>query len=160
MACNSSLVKSTVLRASFFSKADLALVNASNSWISSLSLPAFTFFSIFSIRLPILSKSAKTNSKFIISISRIGSTAPSTCIMSLLSKHLTTSTKASVSLIRDKNLLPNPSPWLAPFTRPAISVNSNAVGINLSGLYKSFNIYSLSSGTVTTPTFGSIVANG
>ncbi len=41
---------------------------------------------------------------------------------------------ASTSLIWDKNLLPNPSPVLAPFTRPAISQNSMAVGTILSEL--------------------------
>ena len=60
----------------------------------------------------------------------------------------------------DKNLFPKPSPVEAPFTNPAISVNSKAVGIKLAGWYISFNISNLSSGTITTPTFGSIVANG
>ncbi len=64
------------------------------------------------------------NSKLIVSISLIGSTSPSTCVTSLSLKHLTTSQIASVSLIFPKNLLPNPSPLLAPLTRPAISVNS------------------------------------
>ena len=60
----------------------------------------------------------------------------------------------------DKNLLPSPSPLDAPLTSPAISVNSKLVGISLSGLYISFNTVILSSGTLTTPTLGSIVANG
>ena len=68
------------------------------------------------------------NSKLIVSISLIGSTSPSTCVTSLSLKHLTTSQIASVSLIFPKNLLPNPSPLLAPLTRPAISVNSKVVG--------------------------------
>ena len=93
-------------------------------------------------------------------MSLIGSGAPSTWIIFPSSKHLTTSTIASTSLIWDKNLLPRPSPCDAPFTNPAISVNSYAVGINLFGSYISFNLSILSSGTVTTPTFGSIVANG
>ena len=93
-------------------------------------------------------------------MSLIGSILPSTWIILPSSKHLTTSTIASTSLIWDKNLLPRPSPWEAPLTNPAISVNSYAVGINLFGSYISFNLSILSSGTVTTPTFGSIVANG
>ena len=39
-------------------------------------------------------------------------------------------------------------------------LNSYAVGINLFGSYISFNLSILLSGTVTIPTFGSIVANG
>ena len=33
-----------------------------------------------------------------------------------------------------KNLFPNPSPLLAPFTNPAISTISTVAGINFSGL--------------------------
>ena len=43
------------------------------------------------------------------------------------SKHLTTWHIASTSLICDKNLFPKPSPLLAPFTSPAISVNEKLV---------------------------------
>ena len=35
---------------------------------------------------------------------------------------------ALTSLIFAKNLFPNPSPLLAPFTKPAISTISNCVG--------------------------------
>ena len=80
--------------------------------------------------------------------------------MLLSSKHLTTSTIASTSLICDKNLLPKPSPCDAPLTNPAISLNSNVVGTRLLGLYKLFKKSNLLSGTTTTPTFGSIVAKG
>ena len=103
------------------------------SFKSSLFFDVCAFFAILPILLSIISKSAKINSTFITSTSLMGSTEPSTWIMLLSSKHLTTSTIASVSLICDKNLLPNPSPWLAPLTNPAISVNSNVVGIVLSG---------------------------
>lgn len=57
-------------------------------------------------------------------MSLTGSTLPSTCTTLLSSKHLTTSTIASVSRICDKNLFPSPSPLLAPLTSPAISTNS------------------------------------
>ena len=60
----------------------------------------------------------------------------------------------------DKNLLPKPSPFDAPLTKPAMSVNSNEVGTTFSGVTISSNTSSLLSGTTTTPTFGSIVANG
>ena len=59
-----------------------------------------------------------------------------------------------------KNWFPNPSPLLAPFTRPAISTNSIAVGITSSVLHNFAKISKRSSGTVTTPTLGSIVQNG
>ena len=87
-----------------------------------------------------VSKSAKINSKLIVSISLIGSTSPSTCVTSLSLKHLTTSQIASVSLIFPKNLLPNPSPLLAPLTRPAISVNSKVVGTVFLGSIISVNL--------------------
>ena len=57
-------------------------------------------------------------------------------------------------------MFPNPSPLLAPFTRPAISTNSITAGVVFSGLYISVNLSNLSSGTATIPTFGSIVQNG
>jgi len=60
----------------------------------------------------------------------------------------------------DKNLLPKPSPLLAPFTRPAISTILTFVGINFSGLISSSNLSSRKSGTLTILTFGSIVQNG
>ena len=66
----------------------------------------------------------------------------------------------STSLICDKNLFPNPSPLLAPFTNPAISTNSIIACVTFSGLYIFAKLSSLSSGTGTTPTFGSIVQNG
>ena len=59
-----------------------------------------------------------------------------------------------------KNWFPNPSPLLAPLTSPAISTNSMAVGIILFVLQSFARISKRSSGTVTTPTFGSIVQNG
>ena len=59
-----------------------------------------------------------------------------------------------------KNLFPKPSPLEAPLTKPAISVNSTVAGIFLSGLKISVKKSNLSSGTLTTPVFGLIVANG
>ena len=97
---------------------------------------------------------------FIVSISLIGSTLPSTWITLGSSKHLTTSKIESVSLICDKNLFPNPSPLLAPFTKPAISTNSIIACVILSESYIFPRTSNLSSGTGTTPTFGSIVQNG
>jgi len=89
-----------------------------------------------------------------------GFTLPSTCITFGSSKHLTTWQIASTSLMCDKNLFPNPSPLLAPFTNPAISTNSTIAFVILAGLYILARLSILSSGTATTPTFGSIVQNG
>ena len=94
------------------------------------------------------------------SISLIGSTFPSTWIIFGSSKQRTTSHIASTSRICERNWFPNPSPLLAPFTSPAISVNENDVGTILLGLTISTILSNLSSFTSTTPTFGSIVANG
>jgi hypothetical protein len=67
---------------------------------------------------------------------------------------------ASVSRIFARNLLPNPSPLLAPFTNPAISTISTVVGTIRCGCTRSASLFKRSSGTVITPTFGSIVQKG
>jgi hypothetical protein len=67
---------------------------------------------------------------------------------------------ASTSLMWDKNLFPKPSPLEAPSTRPAISTNSIVVFIFFFYFEISTNLSNLSSGTGTTPTFGSIVQKG
>ena len=67
---------------------------------------------------------------------------------------------ASTSRIFERNLFPRPSPSEAPFTRPAISTNSTTAGIVFAELLKAESFPSLSSGTGTTPTDGSIVQNG
>ena len=67
---------------------------------------------------------------------------------------------ADVSRMLAKNLLPRPSPLLAPATSPAMSTISTVAGITRLGLSISASRASRSSGTFTTPTFGSIVQNG
>ena len=67
---------------------------------------------------------------------------------------------ASVSLILARNLFPRPSPLLAPFTNPAISTISTVVGKILLGFTSSASLVNLSSGTVITPTLGSMVQKG
>ena len=67
---------------------------------------------------------------------------------------------ASVSLIFAKNLFPNPSPLLAPFTNPAISTISTVAGINFSGLTISWRVINLLSGTLIILWLGSIVQKG
>ena len=76
------------------------------------------------------------------------------------SKHLTTWTMASHSLMFERNWLPRPSPFDAPFTRPAISTNSITAGTTLSESYKAASLSKRSSGTATTPMLGSMVQNG
>jgi len=67
---------------------------------------------------------------------------------------------ASVSRILARNLFPNPSPLLAPFTKPAISTISTVVGIIFCGCTNSASLFNLLSGTVITPTLGSMVQKG
>ena len=73
--------------------------------------------------------SEKISSRLIVSISLNGSIEPSTWTILLSSKHLTTWTIASTSLIFARNWLPSPSPFDAPLTRPAISTNSITAGV-------------------------------
>ena len=117
---SSSSVASKVLAGLFASKWAFNLSITSYSNLAVLS-PDLTNFIVFSILLSRTSKSAKISSKFIVSISLIGSTEPSTWTTFSSSKHLTTWTIAATSLMCDKNLFPNPSPLLAPLTNPAIS---------------------------------------
>ncbi len=100
------------------------------------------------------------SSIFIISISRSGSTVPSTCIKSLFSYIRTTSAIASVSRICERKALPRPSPADAPLTSPAISTNSTIAGINFLEPEILDKTSSRTSGTGTIPTDGSIVQNG
>ena len=67
---------------------------------------------------------------------------------------------ASVSRILARNLLPRPSPFEAPFTRPAISTISTVAGTTERGLHISTSLPRRSSGTVITPTLGSMVQKG
>ena len=67
---------------------------------------------------------------------------------------------ASHSRIFARNWFPRPSPFEAPFTSPAMSTNSIVAGVTFFEWYISPKVFSLSSGTGTIPTFGSIVANG
>jgi len=64
---------------------------------------------------------------------------------------------ASHSRILPRNLLPSPSPLLAPFTSPAMSTISHVAGTIRPGWIISASLVSRSSGTVITPRFGSIV---
>ena len=106
------------------------------------------------------SRSASISSVLITSMSRTGSTVPDTWWMSSSSKQRTTCTMASTSRMWVRNLLPRPSPWLAPLTSPAMSTNSIAAGMTTPVLAIFCRTASRASGTVTMPTFGSMVQNG
>jgi hypothetical protein len=79
-------------------------------------------------------RSARHSSVWITSMSEIGSTLPATWITLSSSKQRTTLMVASVSRMWARNLLPRPSPVLAPATRPAMSTNSTTAGTMRSGL--------------------------
>ena len=93
-------------------------------------------------------------------ISFKGSISSLTWDMFLSSKHLTTWIIASTFWRLPKNLLPNPSPLLAPFTSPAISTNSNWLKIVFLDLDIWDIMFSLLSSNATLPIFGSIVQKG
>ena len=137
------------------------LRSTSSATLACLSPPTRTCFSIFWMRDSTVSRSLSWSSASMISLSRIGSTLPSTCTTFSSSKQRSTWIIASVSRILARNLFPSPSPLLAPFTSPAISTISTVVGITpRSGLQSSPSLMSRSSGTVITPTLGSMVQKG
>ncbi len=119
--------------------------------------PPFMAFWALSMRRSTISMSAITSSRLMMSISRRGSVVPSTWVTLLSSKQRTTWTMASVVRMLLRNLLPRPSPLLAPFTRPAMSTNSTMAGVVFLGLCSSDSQVRRSSGTETTPTLGSMV---
>src|SRR5690606_6375739 len=107
-----------------------------------------------------VSRSASMSSVSIVSMSSTGSTRPATWVTSSFSKQRTRCAIASVSRMCARNWLPRPSPCDAPFTSPAISTNSTTVGTTFSGFTIAASASRRGSGTVTTPTFGSIVQKG
>ncbi len=131
----------------------------SNSRLAFLS-PVAACFCTFDMRLSTVSKSLSCSSVSIISLSLTGSIEPSTWVMLSFSKQRSTCIMASVSRMLPRNLLPNPSPFEAPFTRPAMSTISMVVGITFLGLSISASFMRRSSGTVITPTLGSMVQKG
>ena len=96
----------------------------------------------------------------IVSMSRIGSTVPSTCMMSP-SFEAADDVQDRVHLadVREE-LVAQPFARAAPRTMPAMSTTRTAAGTIFSVSMNWLMTVSRSSGTATTPTFGSIVANG
>lgn len=129
------------------------------SALDSLS-PLFAFFERDWRRLSMAEMSARMSSALMISMSRSGSTLPSSWMMSSFSKQRMTWTMASTSRMVARNLFPRPAPSEAPSTSPAMSTNSMAVGISFLEPESSLSTASRSSGTLTTPMFGSMVQNG
>ena len=95
-----------------------------------------------------------------ISMSSFGATRPSTCTTSGSVNTRITWQIASASRMCARNLLPSPAPSLAPFTMPAMSTKDTVAGSVLAEPKMSASTSSRGSGTPTTPTFGSMVANG
>ena len=105
-------------------------------------------------------RSARISSVLIVSMSSLGDTRPSTCTTLSSWKTRMTWQIASLSRMLARNLLPSPSPSLAPLTMPAMSTKSTVAGMTFCELNSSASSPRRASGTPTTPTFGSIVANG
>lgn len=59
-----------------------------------------------------------------------------------------------------QELITKPFPWEAPFTIPAISTKETVAGKIFAELNISASFFRRGSGSGTTPTLGSIVANG
>ena len=100
------------------------------------------------------------SSVWIVSMSLAGLTLPSTCTTSPSSKARTTWQMASASRMLARNLLPRPSPSLAPRTMPAMSTKLTVAGRIFSEPKMPASTLRRASGSGTTPTLGSIVANG
>ncbi len=93
-------------------------------------------------------------------MSDAASIRPSTCTTSESVNTRTTWQIASDSRMLARNLLPSPAPSDAPLTIPAMSTNDTVAGMILADEWIFASSSSLGSGSGTTPTFGSIVANG
>ena len=126
---------------------------------ASIFLPR-TSFSSRGIAFSNVCRSASASSVRIVSMSDAGSTLPSTCTTSASSNARVTTQIASASRMLARNWLPSPSPSLAPRTMPAMSTKLTVAGTIRSLAKMSDSTRSRSSGSGTTPTFGSIVANG
>ena len=95
-----------------------------------------------------------------VSMSSAGDTLPSTCTTSGSVKARITWQIASASRMLARNLLPSPAPSDAPRTMPAMSTKLTVAGMIRAEQKILASTSSRSSGTPTTPTLGSMVANG
>ena len=117
-------------------------------------------FSRRAIARSTVSRSARISSVWMVPMSEAGSTLPSTWVTSSSRKTRVTWQIADDSRMWLRNLLPRPSPCEAPATMPAMSTNSTVAGSTFAEPKTSASCGRRSSGTPTTPTLGSIVANG
>ena len=115
------------------------LPSSSTFWAASAfsyaGLDSFLIRDSFSRRVTAFSRvcrSARISSVWIVSMSELGETLPSTCTTSPSSKARTTWQMASASRMLARNLLPSPSPSDAPRTMPAMSTKSTVAGRILS----------------------------
>ena len=111
-------------------------------------------------RLATVSRSLSSSSVSTIAMSPSGSMPPRTWMTSGSSKQRTTWQTASTSRMWARNWFPRPSPRDAPSTRPAMSTKRIAVATFFAEDARSARVSSRTSGTGTTPTFGSIVQKG
>ena len=143
-------------------------VPASSAAFASLAASRTATFSFFirasfsrrGIALSTVCRSASIISVWIVEMSLAGLTSPSTWVTSSSRKTRVTWQIAADSRMWERNLLPRPSPSEAPRTMPAMSTNSTVAGRILAEPKISASFASRESGTPTTPTLGSIVANG
>jgi hypothetical protein len=105
-------------------------------------------------------RSARMSSVLMVAMSEDGSMRPSTCTTSGSSNTRMTWQIALASRMFARNLLPRPAPSEAPLTMPAMSTKDTVAGTILSEWKISASVPSRPSGSGTTPTLGSMVANG
>ncbi len=105
-------------------------------------------------------RSARISSVWMVEMSEAGLTSPSTWVTSSSRKTRVTWQIAEDSRMWERNLLPRPSPSEAPRTMPAMSTNSTVAGRIRADPKMPASTASRGSGTPTTPTLGSMVANG
>ena len=117
-------------------------------------------FSSRGIALSTVCRSARIISVWMVEMSLAGLTSPSTWVTSSSRNTRVTWQIAADSRMWERNLLPSPSPSEAPLTMPAMSTNSTVAGSFLAEPKISASLSRRGSGTPTTPTLGSIVANG
>src|SRR6056297_2647934 len=108
-------------------------------------------------RFSTVSRSARASS---ISTTRRCTSGSEGPVMSSLTNARSTNTIASTSRMLARNLLPRPSPLLAPSTSPPMSTTSTAACTVCFDFDIADSWSSRSSGTLATPMFGSFVANG
>ena len=125
-----------------------------------LSLISRDSFSSRGSAFSMVCRSARISSVLIVSMSLFGATSPSTCTTLGSRNARITWQIASLSRMLARNLLPSPSPSEAPRTIPAMSTNDTVAGSCLAEPKMSASVPRRGSGTPTTPTFGSMVANG